>query len=243
MLDIFVFFATLSLYSLHRIIGVFKLKPAEQPIRFSYLAQFRPFFNTITGISILVSLFLFLLLPPGIQLLTLIPVFLSAGYAIPFLPGKRRLRDLAYLKVLLVAFSWAWVTVILPSKTNKELNYYLPIFIMFATRFLFIFAIAITFDIRDLQLDQLQQVKTIPTKLGIINAKLLIISCLLIMICCALFNYQLGIYTLPNVIALVFSGIMTGILILFAKPHYHDYYFSGLLDGMILLQAILIFII
>jgi 4-hydroxybenzoate polyprenyltransferase len=240
--DFFIFFATLFLYSLHRLIGIYKLNHAGQPLRFAYLQQLQIFFTLWTGGAGLTSLIFFLLLPSNVQLLALLPIVLSAGYALPFLPGKRRLRDLAYLKVLLVALSWAWVTIILPA-AQYNFWYNLPVCIMFLSRFCFIFAIAITFDIRDLHIDQLQQVRTIPTKFGIKNTKFLAISFLILMLIFTWINYQLDTYNLQQFLALSLSAILTATLILFVKTHYNDYYYSGLLDGMILLQAVLIFII
>lgn len=238
----FTFFATLFLYSLHRFIGIYKLNHAGQPIRFVYLQQPQIFFTLWTVAAGLMSLVFFLLLPRNIQFLALLPIVLSAGYALPFLPGKRRLRDLAYLKVLLVAFSWAWVTIILPA-AQYDFWYNLPVCILFLARFCFILAIAITFDIRDLHIDQLQQVHTIPSQFGIKNTKLLALSFLILMLLFTWINYQLETYNLQQFLALLLSAILTATLILFAKTHYNDYYYSGLLDGMILLQPVLIFII
>lgn len=239
LLDYFSFFATLFLYALHRLIGFYKLSACDRPLRFVYLHQSVFFFKILAGSAACLSFLLFLFLPRTVQYLTLLPIILSAGYALPFLPGKRRLRDLSYVKFLLVGLSWAWVTVVLPAAGHKVFNDKL-IWIMFVARFSFITAIAITFDIRDLEIDRQQRVRTMPALVGIPATKAMALLFLVIMVSSVWLNYQLGFYTVHHVIAFCISVFFTGVLIIHAKTCYADYYYSGLLDGMILLQAILI---
>lgn|GEM_PF-216508 len=241
-LDGFVFFSTLFLYTAHRIIGLQKFNVAAPPTRFSYLYQFKIFFYIWMTVAALASCILFFKLPQNVQWLTILPMLLSAGYALPLLPNKKRLRDLSYFKILLVALAWAWVTVVLPVVAHG-LWYNLPMWLLFSERFCFIAAIAITFDIRDLMVDQRLQVKTIPFTLGIKNTKIVAVLMLILMIIFTLFNFKLDAYTFHNWLVLCLSAILTGFLIIFATINRSDYYFSGLLDGMIVLQAILILVL
>lgn len=92
----------------------------------------------------------------------LIPAVISFAYVVPFLPERKRLRDLPYIKVVFIAFAWAWVTVLIPAATMQQYGWSTSIWFMFAERFCFVFAIAVTFDIRDVLIDKDLRVKTIP---------------------------------------------------------------------------------
>jgi len=81
------------------------------------------------------------------------------------------LRRIPLLKIFLVAYGWAAVTVILPVislQVNWQTN---QIFYLFIERFLFIFIITIPFDIGDFKNDQLKGIITLPVWMGIKNTR------------------------------------------------------------------------
>lgn len=159
----------------------------------------------------------------------------AAGYAIPLFPKKKRLRDFSYIKIFLIAFSWGWVTVIMPS---LELHLFpnVPAIVMFLERCCFVFAIALPFDIRDLAIDKADGVQTFPGKMGVKNAKWLVYAALALMLGLGWLNVQLDAYAFSNWLGLCVSGLLTATLIYFAKEERSDYYFTGLIDSMLLLQ-------
>lgn len=66
---------------------------------------------------------------------------------------------------------------------------------------------------------------------------------LFIMLIFVFINFQGGAYTSYNGLALFLSAVFTSLFIMLAKPDKHDYYFSGLLDGMFLLQSLLVLLL
>lgn len=108
------------------------------------------------------------------SLVLLIPLFFATlFYNMPFQFGRKslQLRNIAGMKIFLIAAVWSSVTVLLPL-TEIQSDMQGDQWISFAQRFLFIFALAIPFDIRDISLDK-QTLRTIPQSLGIRNSKIL----------------------------------------------------------------------
>ena len=84
---------------------------------------------------------------------------------------------------------------------------------MFFERFLFIMAITIPFDIRDLKIDNQVGLKTIPSILGIKKSKMIAYFLLILMSAFAISNYLLGHYTSDIVYAICFIGIISSIFV------------------------------
>ena len=108
--------------------------------------------------------------------------------------------------------------------------------VMLLERAFFIFAISLPFDIRDLEVDAYNQVKTLPAQLGRRRTKALALACLLAMAALAGVNYHIDVYSSGTFSALLLSGLAAFALICFADKVKHDYYFSGLIDGVMVLQ-------
>ncbi len=104
-------------------------------------------------------------------------------YAVPFLSGfAKNLRQISYLKILIVAFVWAGFTVIIPVFDAEKTITFSAILLAFQ-RFLLIVVLVLPFDIRDVKYDAIS-LQTIPKKIGIDQTKrlgllLLIISLIL----------------------------------------------------------------
>jgi 4-hydroxybenzoate polyprenyltransferase len=111
---------------------------------------------------------------------------------------------------------------------------------MAGERAFFIFAITIPFDIRDLALDQGAKVDTLPGIWGIKSAKKIALTALLLMLFFVIYNAVQGTYTMGNTLALLLSVAISAVLILGSNPQRHDYYYTGLLDGTMIMQALLV---
>jgi len=93
----------------------------------------------------------------------------SLFYEIPLYPQSKNLRSISGIKIFVIALSWAGVTVILPALAGHVFYTY-AFLITFIQRCLFIIALTIPFDIRDLGLDE-PQLGTIPQIYGAESAK------------------------------------------------------------------------
>ena len=239
--EVFVFSSTLFLYALHRIIGLQRVQKFSDKGRYLVIKKFKTHIFTYAVLGGIIASICFLKLPTYIKLLTVSPALLSMGYVAPIFGKNRRLRDFDFLKIFLVAFVWAWVTVILPFSIHKywEIKLLAP---MFIERFLFIFAITIPFDIRDLKIDNDGNVSTIPGLIGIQKSMLLSYAALVLMIIFSSYLFAVGFYPLSYYYGLLLSFLTTSILIYLTDKQSHDYFFTGVIDGTMILQFIFVFI-
>ena len=149
------------------------------------------------------------------------------------LPGKsgRNLRDRPFIKIYLIAGVWALTSVLLPL-------FLLETFIwnwlwLTLVNFLFILAITIPFDIRDIDLDE-EDKRTIPQLIGVRNAKILASIF-------ALGSFGLMVYLYPNMWPpITGTALFTIALILGSTKSRPDQYYSFFVDGLLVLQCGLI---
>lgn len=121
--------------------------------------------NILAGLGILVC---WIFIPvKWVSLLVLIPfLILTFLYVKPtvFDNNILSLRSVPFLKMMSIALSWAGVTVLFPiMQETGSLNELA--WIEFFERFLFVFALTIPFDIRDVNIDS-EQMHTIPQVIG-----------------------------------------------------------------------------
>lgn len=164
----FIFFATIVAYNFIRSYRNFKEKSS-----FSDWMDVNK--NAILFITILSFVIMsFVAFKLNIKaLISLIPFSLfTLFYVIP-LKGITKnnisLRMISGIKIFIIAFCWAGITVLLPL-INYEVSFSMDVWVVFLQRFLFILVITIPFDIRDLGHDE-DTLKTIPQVLGLQNAK------------------------------------------------------------------------
>lgn len=232
---IFIFCATVTTYALHRLISLQKTKPFQEKGRFRIILNTRRsilIYALIGAIGAAITLFY---LPFRIQLTLVLPILLSLGYVLPFLKNGKRLRDVHGIKIFLIAIVWAYVGVVLPAVALER--YDAAVWWILSERALFIFSITLAFDIRDLAIDQHTDVETLPSYLGEERTKKLAWATLCAMIVVVSCN---PVYDLRIWATLLFSAILSGYLVQNANAQRHDYYYTAVLDGMILLQAALV---
>lgn len=238
---IFVFFSTLLLYALHRIVGLNKVKAFQDKGRYLVISTFKSHILFYAGISALICLYYLFLLPRNIQISLLFPAIISLAYVLPILGKNRRLRDFNHIKIFMIMLSWAWVTVILPALELNMLNF--AAYPMFLERALFIFAITLPFDIRDLKVDAHNEVKTIPSKWGLNKSIALAIVLICLAWLMAYLNFRFDVYDSGSFLALSISFVSTAVFIWYSKKVAHDYYYTGLLDGTMIIQFLLVYFI
>jgi len=238
----FAFFSTLFLYAVHRIVGLVKVKPFLEKYRYAVIYSFRnhiKFYALLGGVG---ALYFFFSLSFANQLLLVIPSILSLGYVLPFVKGQKRLRDFDYIKIFLIAIVWGIITVLMPILQRTTILE-LPHLFILLERMFFIFAITLPFDIRDLKIDAHMDVKTIPGRIGIQKTKQLARFSLLIVLLLAVMNWNwfIGDYSFNNLLSIFFSCCITLLLIEKSDQTDADYFFTGLMDGTMILQFIFVF--
>jgi len=235
-----VFLATLFLYAAHRIVGISRLKDFFDVDRYKVIASFKWHIFLYAAIAGIGCFYCFLYLDRNLQLALVLPGIFSLAYVIPFLGNRKRLRDVNHVKIYLVAIVWAFVTVLLPAMELRKATT-LPAVIMFIERAFFIFLITLPFDIRDLKVDSFSEVKTLPTQLGLEKTLRLGYLCVLVFLLLVLVNFGLGTYSIEQTAGLFVSGLSTAWLLSKSSPDRHDYFYSGLMDGTMVLQFLLVY--
>ena len=211
----FVFFSTLFSYNLIRFIRLENITGWYK----EWLQK-----NQIT-LKILMLLSVIGIIFFGTQLntraiLVLIPFGIATFlYATPL--KQLQFRNISVLKLFLIAFSWAGVTVVFPIIQNDliltEIDY-----ITFMLRFLFVIAITIPFDIRDIHLDA-KNLKTIPQLVGVKKAKQISILSFIIFIIGLLFTSTLINFLVPFIVAIL--GIILILKLNFTKNKYNTAFY------------------
>ena len=116
-------------------------------------------------ISFVFAICFLLQLDKVIWVATIVLGSLSALYAVPFLPKAKNLRNLAGLKVYIVAFVWAGFSVLLPVlDANMSLDW--DFALTFIQRMLLVLVLILPFEIRDMQWDD-KGLRTLPQVLGV----------------------------------------------------------------------------
>lgn len=238
------FMGTLAIYNFCILIA----KPA-QPKNSPY-KRIRWFFShyrlmvTLTIVSILGLVPLFFLVSIASRLLLIFLAVLSFAYGLPlFTMGERKfgLRNIPGLKLFLITLVWTMSCVLLPILEAQTAHLAAismrDTTILIAKRFLFIAALAIPFDIRDLFEDRQFGLKTIAVAWGEKNAYLFC-QFLLAGYIVLLFLFRNGFNT--GFWALSASVVLTGWLIFKAKREKDEHYYFFYLDGILILQYVLV---
>lgn len=150
-------------------------------------------------------------------------------YIIPI--GTKNLRELPYLKIHLIAIVWVFIVALFPLLNEQHLE--LDHWFFGASHYLYILAICIPFDIRDLVHDKAEQ-KTIPQLIGVQSAKAIGVLCLFAFV-------VLSFYFMPLLAEsklFLVAVLVQVFLVYFTTKTRDDLYFGGAIDGAILLLAI-----
>lgn len=242
------FFGTIGVYNFSMLLSKPKNPENAQFARVRWIFSHHRLIISITLISVLclIPLGLIYLSIEG-KLLMIFTALLALCYNIPFLTlnnQKIGLRNIPGIKLFLIALVWSISCVLLPV-VELEQNHQINIstaetLLLVAKRFMFIAAITIPFDIRDLFQDKLYALKTIPVMLGerkaMIFCQILLIGYLALLL---LFSQSIN----ADIIALTITLILTGWLIFKSNLKKNEYYYFLYLDGTMLLQYLLLLLV
>jgi len=171
-----------------------------------------------------VALMLLMVLTFKIKLadvLILIPfVFATVFYVVPLSKKKKNLRSIASLKLFLIAFSWAGITVLLPL-IHHDISISLNGWVVFVQRFLIMIALAIPFDIRDFKFDK-EEIRTLPQTIGVKKSKYLGSAVLLLFFALEFLRNSND----PTLISAFIVTISSFLLLIFAKKDQNRNYTS-----------------
>ncbi len=189
----------------------------------------------ISCISFLMSFFFLFKLKSETILLLIIPVLLTFCYAVSL--GYKTLRNISGIKIYVVAFVWAFVSVLLPI-IESEIVLSTDVWIMTFQRFVFVVVLILPFEIRDLSIDE-EILRTLPQNIGVRNTKLYGLLLLMLFYFLGFFKDELLEVNL-TVMPLVF--LITLLFLVLAKEKQSKYYSSFFVEGIPILWVILLMI-
>ncbi|TXD39360.1 hypothetical protein FRC98_02895 [Lujinxingia vulgaris] len=242
-----VFWATLAVYSLDRWVGGRGEDRLVGSVRHRWLSGHRGVVTALIGIGIAGSAVsaLMLRLP---TILALVPLgVVSVGYSLPLIFWKgARLKDLPGLKTPATALVWAVVTCGLPAlELGEAMAPGLWVWLVLE-RALFMYALTLPFDVRDMRSDRAGGVRTLAGRLGEARSFGLAQLAAVAVMGSALVRVVSGMGV--GSVAVVLASLASLGLLIYGKRRFAarrppgELYYGGALDGMILGQALLLLV-
>ncbi len=162
------FLATFSVYNINR-----KTDEKEDAInhsdRYSFTSRYGKVLSTSAILAYILAIALALCYGVKTALISAIPLICGILYSIAWLPERfkyRRLKEIPFVKNLVVAFAWASTPALLPVYSNSS-NAAVATLIVVIFFFTLVFINSVIFDLRDTEGDAASGVKTIPVVFGV----------------------------------------------------------------------------
>jgi 1,4-dihydroxy-2-naphthoate octaprenyltransferase len=164
---------------------------------------------------------------------------LAFAYYLPLLPfkNKKRIRDIGWLKITVLAVVWTTATAILPIiYWGKPLASY-PVEILI--RFVFIFILCVLFEIRDVRDDIRNNIHTLPHTVGVGNSYRLINAGLVVF--CALSVVQYFRFPVSQrLVGALITAAVTWAVLEYIRRRPSERAYLVLADGVMLVYALLV---
>ena len=234
----FIFCATLCSYNFYWMLSKFSLSANNGLLQILKKEQTGLLLMFFAGTGML-----FFFYTSGLTLNFIVSaIALTILYAVPLLPIKflHFTRKAGVFKTSLLAFTWAYVTVIIPLHKSYSLLDSAGFFV-FTRRFLFMLMLCIIFDNRDKAMDKIRGLHSLATDLKPLMLNILIYIIFAVLFISNLFYQQFGIHAYHS-IGLQVSTLALLVVYFFSqkKQGYLFYYF--IVDGMMLFSALATFI-
>ena len=231
----FIFFASISSYSFHSYLPTTEKEYSEK-VKWGLNRRKYFLFLLIIG-SVGAAVFLFFL-KQDLKLILALLLF-TVLYSSPKIKFEKFtfFKRFGTAKTIYLAAIWTLVTVSLPLSA-MAINTGNAGVLFFANRFFLIYAICILFDLKDKEYDMQRGIKSIITILDEKKIELLFFICLILF-----FISSLVFYIFRDSGLIVLTLIAPGSLLLFlfqrSKETKSDYWFSFVLDGVMMLSPVL----
>lgn len=234
----FIFFSTLCSYNFYWLISKYSFSRPGSVVPFfqenrTYLAVF-----SIAGAGMVTTLYFL----PGIYEYVAVAILLTLLYSLPLwpFPFAKTLRKAGFLKTTLLAFTWAYVTVIVPASPILFVENTAVILLLVA-RFFFMGMLCIIFDMRDMKIDKMHALRSLATDVSRSVLRTIMVTAFILYIAAGLMvryhfndNAQLVAFFITGLVVwAVYQASLK-------KRGYIFYYFG--VDGLMLFSAAATFI-
>ena len=234
------YFIALSIVVSYNFIRFFEIKTNRLHWFKSWFINYKNQLLVLSIVSILLLNYLVFFTDFNLQsIYILLPfAFMTFFYVVPFFKTKKTefsFRNFPSIKIISIAISWAGITVFFPLY-EAEFKFNATVYLEFVQRFLFLIAITIPFDIRDVHVDE-KSLKTLPQIIGVNYSKMIGYILLLLMILLEFFIHKSVDY---NSYILLVVGITAAIFLGFSSPKRTRFYTSFWVEGIPILWVGLI---
>mgnify|MGYP006299100767 CR=1 FL=1 len=232
-----VFCSTLVVYNLDRLVSASREDTVEGSKRHLWIQRHKTGLWCLVGAAVAGAIASALFLSTEVWM-ALAPLgVLSLAYSLPVLLGREggfRLKDVPGLKIFVIASVWAGATALLPAVDAGMEILDLDVALVAVERFLFIFAITLPFDVRDLERDASAGIETIPMLVGARQTRHLATGLALLFGTVCLWHYGVALegFGIPTAT----FAVVVALILVFSDRQRPEMYYVGLLDGTMLLH-------
>lgn len=221
---------TMAAYSYQRAIFMVYFKPIMTNIRQHWYISHKKFLFFCVIISLFIILVLFQKLVDLQKIIFAFTVLVSTLYVVPNKKFKG-FRHLSYFKPFAIALSWVLLTTALPLASNFFSKKGL---VLIGNHFVIVFIAALLFDVRDIQEDRSEGLKTFANQMPLATLKL---------VCYGLLILRMSLLIEVNeVISELIFSIILGLLVYLTRPTRADYFYLFVIDGSLVLYPIVMLI-
>jgi len=165
-------------------------------------------------------------------------LILCLAYFIPIV----KLRKHPFLKLFTLVSVWTIVTAVVPILLKNQSLTDLKNIFHICIRFCFMLAICIPFDIRDLKIDEADEISTLPHLLGENKTRRFAIFFMILYEALIVAAYCFQFLTFPVFAALILSAIINTVLVALSSSKRSEYFFVAGIDGTMILQGVLLYL-
>lgn len=228
----FIFFSTLSSYNFYWLISKYYFNRKDSVIAFlKNNITYTVLFFIAAGGMIFFSIFLY-----DALIYICFAILLTLLYSLPLWPFRISAfaRQAGFLKTTLLAFTWAYVTVIIPAAPLFSID--IGMLLLFIARFFFMLMLCIIFDTRDISVDKIHALRSLATDVSMKGLRsIMLVAFILYLAAGLLVRYHFR--DNEQLVAFIANGIIVWIVYKASlqKQGYIFYYF--VVDGLMLLSA------
>lgn len=219
----FIFCATLFTYNFQRVV---RIEKGVNHVRKQWLAENKRLIYSLILLGGIMSGYYFF----RFQIFTQVAIVFSGLLSVLYPFG---LRAIPFSKIFVISLIWTISTVLLlVLENNTAITQNIALHLV--SRFLFVFAITIPFDIRDMQYD-VKNLQTMPLFFGIQKAKIMGVFALIICGIIACFQYSGNSLVLSYLLALILLYFIASIFIVKSDEKRKEMYFSFWIESLSIL--------
>lgn len=233
-----VFFATLCSYNFYWLISKYHFTTINDLGAF----LIKHFSNLVIFVIAAVGLLSCLYFLPHVINSVLIAVLLTLLYSVPLWPVKKLAftRKAGFLKTVLLAFTWAYVTVMIPAHDAVSVPA-MSIGLLFIARFLFMLMLCVIFDSRDINVDKINSLRSLATDVSS-QALRSIMTVVFVLYLAAGFLLRYHFNDNAQIIAFFITGLVTLIVYIQSRKEQGYFFYYFLVDGLMLFSAAATFV-